>query len=161
MDDLQTILDNLDAVAESYVLESAKDLHAPIETVLKKIGVSKSKFYKDYDAESRAFLDDVARAINRNTNFRALKEASDRSVTAMNKLSDLMRSAKSEYVQYQAAMGLLAYALGTPTQHHEAKVEITDWRREVEDAGLDASSLFNKLVEVIADQSAGDGGDDR
>ena len=116
MDDLQTILDNLDDLSESYVLEKARNPNESIDAILRRINVSKSKFYDKFTADVRENLDAIARRVYRDKQFRAMRKADDYAVAAMQKLVTLMQEAKSEFVQMQSAQALLAYALGTPTQ---------------------------------------------
>lgn len=121
MDDLQTVLDGLDDLAESYVLEKARNPNDAVVAILSRVGVSKSKFYEAYDSAARQHLDEIAARIYRDSQFRALRTADEKAVEAMQVLVRLMVNAKSEYVRLQAAQGLLAYAIGTPTQ----RIDIT------------------------------------
>ena len=155
MNELQTILDHLEHDEELYVLEMSKNPNDSIKNVLKRIGISKATFYTSYDKQRRDELDELARRINRNVHFRALKKADEHSIAAMNKLVQLMHHANSEYVQLQAAQEILNRALGASTQRFEAKVEVTDWRKELQDNGIDDGSLFNELVAAIANQQNG------
>lgn len=116
MDDLQTILDNLDELSESYVLEKARNPSDSIEAICNRMGVSKSKFYAAINTTERETLDGIARQVWRDKQFRALRKADEHVVAAMQKLVNLMEGARSEFVQLQSAQALLAYALGTPTQ---------------------------------------------
>lgn len=115
MNELQMKLNGLDDVQEAYVWERSVN-NGAIQNVLKNIGVSKAKFYTDNDETKREELDEIARMIRRDTAMRAQRDISDHIVEAVGALVTLMRSAKSEHVRYQSAMGILAYGLGTPRQ---------------------------------------------
>lgn len=121
MDDLRTILDSLEGLAESYVLDKARNPNDSIEAICGRIGVSKSKFYAQIDSDERNRLDEIARRIYRDNQFRALRYADEHVFAAMEKLVSLMDCPKSYFVQLQAAQTILAYALGTPTQ----RVDVT------------------------------------
>lgn len=121
MNDLGTILDGLEPLSESYVWERSRNPNNSIESILKKIGTSKTKFYTQYDADERARLDDLALRLARDTNYKALRKASEYAAVAMATLVQLMHSAESEQVKLNASKALLEYALGKPT----ARVDVT------------------------------------
>lgn len=116
MDDLRTILDNLDDLAESYVWERSKNLNASVGDILEAMDVGKSTFYKAFPADRRNELDEIARRIFRNSQFRALRHMDSVAEKAARRLEHLLMNASSEYVQLQAAQTILSYAVGTPTQ---------------------------------------------
>lgn len=113
MNNLQTILNNLDAIAESYVWTRSKHLNASIETILNKIGVSRTKFYADYDRDE---LDEIARLIFRDNEFRAMRTLDEAAQEAAESVINIMRRAKSDFTRLQAAKTVLEYSLGTPVQ---------------------------------------------
>lgn len=121
MNDIGTILDGLEPLAESYVWERSKNPNGTIQSILKRIGTSKTAFYTQYDADDRARLNDLAMQLARDTNYRALRKASEHAASAMSKLIGLMNSAESEQVRLNAAKALLEYALGKPT----TRVDVT------------------------------------
>lgn len=121
MDDLRTILENLDEIGESYVWEKAKNPNASVGDVLKNLGFSTAKFYSAYPADERKRLDDIARRVYRNSQFRALKAMDEAAALAAQKLVHLMNNAKSEYVQLQSAQFIINQSIGTPMQ----RVDVT------------------------------------
>jgi hypothetical protein len=140
MDNLRTILDNLDDLSESYVWERAKDLNGKTDAILKEVGVSTSKFYATYSKEERANLDDIARQIYRNTQFRALKALDEVAEKAAKKLQFLMMSAEDEKTQLQAAKYILDQTIGTPTK----RVDVTSGGESVKvvvRTGMDSDEL--------------------
>lgn len=121
MNDLGTILDGLEPLGESYVWERSRNPNGTIQAILKRIGTSKTAFYTQYDADERAKLDELAMQLARDTNYQALRKASEYAGKAMSSLITLMNSATSEQVKLNAAKIVLEYALGKPT----ARVDVT------------------------------------
>lgn len=121
MDDLQTILDGLQPDALSYVWERSRHLNDSLTSVLKRIGISRAKFYEQYDANQRDYLDSLALQLARDTHYQALQKASEHASEAMDKLVSLMNTAESDQTKLNAAKVILEYALGKPT----SRVDVT------------------------------------
>lgn len=115
MDDLQTILDQLNDRELDYVTERSR---VTTETAaLKAAGIGKTAFY-EWPEERRAFLSDVALKLKRRAKVRAqlvLEEAAERAAERIVELID----SKNPNVALRAASDLLDRTAGKPTQRQE------------------------------------------
>ena len=114
MNEIKEKIEELDEIGAQYVWEKARNMGHSITSVCKSIGVSRTKFYEDYDEAGRSYLDTLARELFEQTQYLTLSTIDESAHKAAEKLIELMNNARSEYVQMQAAQSLLAYALGNP-----------------------------------------------
>lgn len=116
MSDIQTELDNLDPIEEHYVLTKSQHIESSLTATLQRMGVSRPRFYTNYNEERRAYLDDLARRIHRDNSIVIMQTLTAAGLEAAQVLINLMSKSKSDYVKYQAAAKVIEYVLGTPQQ---------------------------------------------
>lgn len=112
MDDLRTILDNLEDKRLDYVIARAR-CHSDIDA-LRESGIGKSAFYQ-WPREERDHLNDIAQQVKRETATIALMKLTDAAVRAAEvKIAGL--SSHNEHVKQDVATEILDRTIGKPTQ---------------------------------------------
>lgn len=114
-------LQKLTPAQEAFVWGRVEYPLMGIESLMKKVGITRYQLYDQTDKETRDFLEELAREIRRNGQWRTLRKINEVLPEAFETVYKLMQGAKSDYVKLQAAVKLLEYGLGTPTQ----RVDVT------------------------------------
>lgn len=150
VDEIRTILENLDGTRLSYVYARSKSKTAA--EAYNEVGISKSAYYKWEDRER---LEELANELRRNRVLMAepkLQEAIEEAVDVLIKLLH----AKDERVQFQAARTIIEREMGlAPT-----RMDITSGGKPVQSATIEGmTKLFQQIGQREQQQHNEDGDD--